>query len=210
MVEAIYRECTVQRSVKCVHFMFAFEMMMCVEHRMLNVITPCLFFLNNIDDLRPVDSRDLDINWLVFLSFCFSPSAQWQLLHIRPFPSFLLELRSPWHYHLPSFWNAYFKISFTEGHLYKLILMKMSYFPSFLVDTLIGTHVYNFLSVYQIPQPNFKVSTVSDESPVPLELSVFLSVCFKKISSSEFLWHIVCVLLNFWILCIWEPDLYFI
>lgn len=65
--------------------------------------------------------------------------------------------------------------------------MKMSYFPSFLRDTLIGTHVYNFLSVYQIPQPNFKVSTISDESPVPLELSVFLSVCFKKISSSGFL-----------------------
>lgn len=40
---------------------------------------------------------------------------------------------------------------------------------------------------YQIPQPNFEVSVVSDESPVPLELSVFLSGCFKIISSSGFL-----------------------
>lgn len=65
--------------------------------------------------------------------------------------------------------------------------MKMSYFPLFLIDILKGVCVYSFLSVYQIHQPNFNISVVSDKSPVPLELSVFLSGCFKIISSSGFL-----------------------
>ena len=63
----------------------------------------------------------------------------------------------------------------------------MSYFPLFLIDILIGACIYSFLSVYQIHKHNFKVSIVSDKSPVPLELNVFLSGCFKIISSSGFL-----------------------